>query len=95
MNTTTPIVGATSQTQVLTPLTRTSDNNTFAYFELFDYTNSMNKRGTLHTQTELLADGRNATGGFFANITSAITSVTIRCNGGTFTGGTYIIYGVN
>jgi hypothetical protein len=95
MNSSTPVLQATSQTQVLTQLTRTSDQNTFAYFELFDYTNSMNKRGTIHTQTELIADSRNCTGGFFANITSAITSITIRCNGGTFSGGTYIIYGVN
>ena len=97
MNSTTPIVNATSQTLIKTPLTRTTDENTFAYFEIFDYTNTMNKRGTLHTQSELVADGRNAQGGFFARITSAINSITITTEGGTatFSGGTYIIYGVN
>jgi hypothetical protein len=97
MDSTTPVVNATSQTLIKTPLTRTTDENTFAYFEIFDYTNTMNKRGTLHTQTELVADSRNAQGGFFARITSAINSITITTEGGTATlsGGTYIIYGVN
>lgn len=86
---------ASGQQQVNTPLTRTSDNNTFAYFEIFDYTNSMNKKGMFYTQTELQNDNRNAMGHFYVNITSAINSVTfLSANSDSFSGGTYIIYGV-
>jgi hypothetical protein len=86
---------ATTQTFIFTPLDRTSDQNTFAYFEIFDYANSMNKKGMFYTQTELTNDNRNAMGHFFAKITSAINSVTITNEDpDTFGGGTYQIYGV-
>jgi hypothetical protein len=85
----------TSQAQISSSLSRTSDLGTFALLEIFDYANSTtNKRGMLHTQSNLTSDDTNATGGIFANITSAINSITILAEGDTFLGGTYILYGV-
>lgn len=85
----------TSQTYIFTPMDRTSDQNTFAYFEIFDYTNSMNKKGQFYTQTELGNSSRDANGHFCAKITSAINSLTItNASADTFGGGSYILYGV-
>lgn len=84
-----------SQTYIFTPMDRTSDQNTFAYFEIFDYTNSMNKKGQFYTQTELGNSSRDANGHFCAKITSAINSLTItNASADTFGGGSYILYGV-
>jgi hypothetical protein len=84
-----------SRTFIATFLEATSDLNTFAYLNLIDYTNSMNKHFQFGGSRTGTTNGGNRTGaGTFIN-TSAISSITITNeNGVSVSGGSYILYGV-
>lgn len=76
---------------------KNTDNNHTAILNLFDYANtSNNKVGNLNatyvTDTNFY---QNNMAFFVSKSTAAITSINIKLASGTFTGGTYTLYGVN
>jgi len=70
----------------------TTANNGTETFEISNYTNTIKKIGTY-----FIGNGFNECkeGSFAASITSAITQINIVSNGGTWSGGTYTLFGVN
>jgi hypothetical protein len=70
----------------------TTANNGTETFEISNYTNTIKKIGTY-----FIGNGANECkeGSFAASITSAITQINLVSNGGTWSGGTYTLFGVN
>jgi hypothetical protein len=73
-----------------------SDNNNFAAIQLFDYANSVSRKcyqvNANYLRSTSVKESSFHVGG--ANMNAAITSITLNTTGGTFSGGTYILYGV-
>jgi hypothetical protein len=96
-NTTASVTGdSTTRFYVFPTSASASDNNNVLYVNFIDYANtSSNKlmnsqamfQASAGTQATFLACGYKST--------SAITAISLTVGAGTFTGGTYILYGVN
>ena len=72
-----------------------SDNNNFTSVNIYDYANSVRKtyviNSALITSTSIQQSVNNFGG---INMSAAINALTISTSVGTFSGGTYILYGV-
>jgi hypothetical protein len=73
-----------------------SDNNNFASIEFFDYANAVSRKCIQSNSGYLTSTSvKQSTLNFgHANMSAAISSITIATSGGTFSGGTYVLYGV-
>jgi hypothetical protein len=98
-----PISGVAVDATTLLELSQTSlkntDNNNLLVVDIYDYANSAtNKSGRYATNVVSDSYAAFINNGVFAfNSTTAITSITIRNSnaGVNFSGGTYVLYGVN
>ena len=73
----------------------TSDNDSATTVNIYDYASSVNKNINAlmsYTNTSAAKDFMNYNGNAVMN--AAVTSVTVATTAGTFSGGTYILYGV-
>jgi hypothetical protein len=73
-----------------------SDNDSATIVNIYDYTSSVNKNINAlisYTNTSAAKDFMNYNGNAVMN--AAVTSVTLTTSAGNFSGGTYILYGVN
>ena len=73
-----------------------SDNNNFASIQFFDYANAVSRKCIQSNSGYLTSTSvKQSTLNFgHANMSAAISSITIATSGGTFSGGTYVLYGV-
>ena len=73
-----------------------TDNNNFAAIQFFDYANAVSRKcyqgNSTYFKSTSAKESAFIAGG--ANMSAAITSITINTTAGTFSGGTYILYGV-
>ena len=85
------IVFVTSNAQMLN-----SDNNNFATVNFFDYANTVSRKCIQSDSGYLTSTSvkQSALNFGHANMSAAISSITIATSAGTFSGGTYILYGV-
>ncbi len=85
------IVFVTSNAQMLN-----SDNNNFATINFSDYANTVSRKCIQSDSGYLTSTSVKQTAQNFghANMSAAINSITIAPSAGTFSGGTYILYGV-
>lgn len=85
------IVFVTSNAQMLN-----SDNNNFATINFFDYANTVSRKCIQSNSGYLTSTSvkQSALNFGHANMSAAINSITIATSAGTFSGGTYILYGV-
>lgn len=73
-----------------------SDQNNSAIFQIFDYTTSLRKN--IEASSAYITSAGSAQQSCWvrgqANMTAAVNSITIATSAGTFSGGTYVLYGV-
>jgi hypothetical protein len=76
--------------------TPSADNNNSAVVQIFDYANTVSRK--IYQGQAAYPTGSSVKQSTFvsghANTTAAVSSLTIATGGGTFSGGTYILYGV-
>lgn len=73
-----------------------SDNNNFTTVRFFDYANTVSRKCIQSNSGYLTSTSvkQSALNYGHANMSAAISSITIATSGGTFSGGTYVLYGV-
>jgi|688.fasta_scaffold635111_1 hypothetical protein len=84
----------TSQNYLYVNLATSTDRNTSTIVNLWDYTSSMNKNGSIIFNGAAGSASFNGAGHFFISETTALNSITIFSYGGSTMSGSYILYGV-
>ena len=93
--------GQMTQTYLVTNTQANSDNraaNQLAIIDIFEYAATTHKLGTFRSNegnTTSSSDFNTVQGQFGIRLTSAITRVDVSTSTGTFSAGTYVLYGVN